>query len=108
MELVLDYSHRRRPIISFPFAFGYMQGAILEKLHVNLFTVTRAQVRSPSVLMHCHIDIELWHVKVEQLRKDNIVTEENGENRFSFKNLIAEGYHPPLRSLVEILPQYLQ
>ncbi|EKM84143.1 hypothetical protein AGABI1DRAFT_117579 [Agaricus bisporus var. burnettii JB137-S8] len=88
MELVLDYSHRRRPIISFPFAFGYMQGAILEKLPVNLFTVTRAQV--------------------EQLRKDNIVTEENGENRFSFKNLIAEGYHPPLRSLVEILPQYLQ
>lgn len=47
MELVLDYTHRHRPIISFPYAFGYMQGAILEKLPFNLFTVTRAQVREP-------------------------------------------------------------
>jgi hypothetical protein len=44
MELVLKYSRRHRPIISFPFPFGLLQGAILEKLPQNLFTVTRAQV----------------------------------------------------------------
>lgn len=44
MELVLKYSGRHRPIISFPFPFGLLQGAILEKLPPNLLTVTRAQV----------------------------------------------------------------
>jgi NADH dehydrogenase len=45
MELVLEYSNRHRPIISLPFWLGCSQGAVLEKLPVNLFTVTRAQVR---------------------------------------------------------------
>ena len=44
MELVLKYNQRRRPIISVPFWVGILQGAILENLPVNLFTVTRAQV----------------------------------------------------------------
>jgi len=45
MELVLQYTNRRRLIISFPFSLGYIQGAILEQLPRNLFTVTRAQVK---------------------------------------------------------------
>ena len=44
MEIVLRYNRRRRPIISLPFQVGMLQGAILEKLPANLFTVTRAQV----------------------------------------------------------------
>ena len=46
MQIVLQYNHRRRPIISLPFQVGVVQGAILEKLPVNLFTITRAQVCS--------------------------------------------------------------
>jgi hypothetical protein len=45
MEMVLKYSNRRRPVISLPFAVGSLQGLVLEQLPVNLFTVTRAQVR---------------------------------------------------------------
>jgi len=44
MQLVLKYTGRKRPILSFPFVVGTVQGAILEKLPVNLFTITRAQV----------------------------------------------------------------
>ncbi|KAJ3573050.1 hypothetical protein NP233_g2682 [Leucocoprinus birnbaumii] len=87
MELVLKYTNRHRPIISLPFSLGYAQGAVLEKLPLNLFTVTRAQV--------------------EQLRMDNVVTEENGPANFSFSKLIAEGYdHSPLESLLDILPRF--
>ncbi|KXN88756.1 NADH dehydrogenase [ubiquinone] 1 alpha subcomplex subunit 9, mitochondrial [Leucoagaricus sp. SymC.cos] len=88
METVLKYTNRHRPIVSFPFLLGYMQGAVLEKFPTNLFTVTRSQV--------------------EQLQKDNIVTEAEGPHRFSFQKLIAEGYNQsPLKSLADILPQYL-
>jgi hypothetical protein len=45
MQMVLDVTGRRRPILSLPFEIGLFQGAILEKLPVNLFTVTRSQVR---------------------------------------------------------------
>ena len=47
MQLILDMTGRKRPIISLPFGLGILQGAILEKLPVNLFTVTQAQVRFP-------------------------------------------------------------
>jgi NADH dehydrogenase len=50
MEIVLRYNHRRRPIISLPFQVGMLQGAILEKLPVNLFTVTRAQVCTEALM----------------------------------------------------------
>jgi len=46
MELVLKYTNRRRLIISLPFSLGYTQGAVLERLPRNLFTVTRAQVKN--------------------------------------------------------------
>jgi hypothetical protein len=45
MQMVLDVTGRRRPIISLPFAIGMLQGFVLEKLPLNMFTVTRAQVR---------------------------------------------------------------
>ena len=45
MELVVKYSGRTRPVVSLPFALGKMQGAVLEQLPENLFTVTRDQVR---------------------------------------------------------------
>lgn len=46
MELVLKYNNRYRPVLSLPFQLGLLQGAIMERLPVNLFTVTRDQVRS--------------------------------------------------------------
>lgn len=45
MELTLKYSNKWRPVVSVPFAVGTAQGAVLEKLPENLFTVTRDQVR---------------------------------------------------------------
>jgi len=45
MQMVLDVTRRKRPIISLPFAVGMLQGSVLEKLPLNTFTVTRAQVR---------------------------------------------------------------
>lgn len=51
MELILQFTNRCRPIVSFPFAFGYVQGAILERLPLNLFTVTRAQVRRYTIMI---------------------------------------------------------
>ncbi|KZO98200.1 NADH dehydrogenase [Calocera viscosa TUFC12733] len=48
MQLVLEYSGKHRPIISLPFAVGKIQGAVLEQLPTNLFTVTRSQVRLPT------------------------------------------------------------
>ena len=45
MELVLRYTGRWRPIISVPYAVGTIQGLVLEQLPLNLFTLTRAQVR---------------------------------------------------------------
>jgi NADH dehydrogenase len=53
MQLVLDMTGRKRPIVSLPFALGILQGAILERLPVNLFTVTQAQVRLlMNILIH--------------------------------------------------------
>jgi len=44
MKLTLEYAELTRPIISLPFALGMVQGAVLERLPENLFTVTRSQV----------------------------------------------------------------
>lgn len=44
MKIVLEYSHRSRPIISLPWWAGMVQGAVLEKLPTNMFTITRDQV----------------------------------------------------------------
>ncbi|KAF5368382.1 hypothetical protein D9758_002287 [Tetrapyrgos nigripes] len=89
MEIVLKYNHRRRPIISLPFWLGVLQGTVLEKLPVNLFTVTRAQV--------------------EQLKSDNIVAQGDGVGAFPFKSLIVEhSGGGSLKSVHEILPQYFR
>ncbi|KAE9400583.1 nucleoside-diphosphate-sugar epimerase [Gymnopus androsaceus JB14] len=96
MQLVLKYNHRTRPIISLPFWLGKMQGTVLERLPVNLFTVTRAQV--------------------EQLKSDNIVNpsppqNEMGTEYFPFETLIEKYAIPDkktsLTSVHEILPRYL-
>lgn len=44
MKLTLEYAELTRPIVSLPFALGTVQGAVLEQLPENLFTVTRSQV----------------------------------------------------------------
>ncbi|KAF9454086.1 NAD(P)-binding protein [Macrolepiota fuliginosa MF-IS2] len=87
MELVLNHTHRYRPVISFPYSFGYVQGAVLEKLPVNLFTVTRAQI--------------------EQLQQDNVVSPESSSHVITFKTLVEGNDHAYLKPLSEILPQYL-
>jgi hypothetical protein len=60
MQLVLRYTHRRRPIISLPFAIGMLQGLLLEQLPNNLFTITRAQVNRHGLwpLTDAYTDIE--------------------------------------------------
>ncbi|KAF9040468.1 NAD(P)-binding protein [Hymenopellis radicata] len=88
MEAVLKYNGRTRPIVSLPFAFGILQGAVLEQLPVNLFTVTRAQV--------------------EQLKSDNIVNPNPEANCISLENLFRKhSSTPDLRSIHDVLPSYL-
>jgi len=60
MEMILQLKHRYRPILSLPYTVGYLQGWVLEKLPVNIFTVTQDQVRL--------------------LQYDNVVEEERGGN----------------------------
>ncbi|KZP25437.1 NAD(P)-binding protein [Athelia psychrophila] len=90
MELVLQYNHRRRPIISLPFAVGMMQGLVLEQLPLNLFTVTRAQV--------------------EQLKSDNVVSHAGASttsNHLSFQDLVEANSPGSLQTVHDVLPRYL-
>ena len=68
MQLTLDHAGLRRPIISLPWSIGTIQGFFLEKLPINLFTITRDQVKL--------------------LRKDNIVS--NDSNILTLKDLGIE------------------
>ncbi|KAI0068156.1 NAD-P-binding protein [Artomyces pyxidatus] len=87
MELVLKYTNRWRPIVPVPWAVGMVQGAILERLPPNLFTLTRDQV--------------------EQLRYDNVVASPPPTTHVAFDKIMADqGYS--LTSVHEILPQYLR
>jgi hypothetical protein len=86
MELVLKYNGRTRPIISLPWAVGMLQGAILEKLPPNLFTLTRSQVK--------------------QLQIDSVVNRSPPSDLVLFKDLV-EKYSGPLNGLDKILPTYL-
>ncbi|KAJ3848710.1 nucleoside-diphosphate-sugar epimerase [Lentinula lateritia] len=96
MQLVLKYNHRTRPIVSLPFSMGKFQGAVMERLPVNLFTVTQAQV--------------------EQLKSDNVVNlsppgNSLGAEYFPFNTLIGKysipGTRSTLASVHDILPKYL-
>ncbi|KAL1748969.1 hypothetical protein HDZ31DRAFT_59856 [Schizophyllum fasciatum] len=87
MELVLKYSGRTRPVISLPFALGKAQGAVLEQLPENLFTVTRDQV--------------------ETLKYDNVVNNTASDNSYSFADLLGSQNHA-LTSVHEEVPKYLQ
>ncbi|KAF8973652.1 hypothetical protein BDZ97DRAFT_1648366 [Flammula alnicola] len=88
MQIVLDVTGRKRPIISLPFAIGMLQGAILENLPVNLFTVTRAQV--------------------EQLKSDNVINPHMPKNHLSLEDALSTFSTMPLRTVQEILPTYLR
>ncbi|KAJ3721664.1 nucleoside-diphosphate-sugar epimerase [Lentinula raphanica] len=93
MKLVLKHNQRTRPIVSLPFWMGKLQGAVMERFPVNLFTVTRAQV--------------------EQLKSDNVVENfsSTGADYFPFDTLVEKyavpGTRSPLNSVHDILPQYL-
>ncbi|KIM47775.1 hypothetical protein M413DRAFT_417151 [Hebeloma cylindrosporum] len=88
MQLILDTTGRKRPIISLPFALGILQGAILERLPLNLFTVTQAQV--------------------EQLKSDNVVSPHLPPNHLSLEDFLSRNGEVPLHNLHEILPTYLR
>ena len=45
MQFVVDRTGRFRPIISVPWILGELQGEVMQRLPMNLFTVTRDQVR---------------------------------------------------------------
>ncbi|KZV88373.1 NAD(P)-binding protein [Exidia glandulosa HHB12029] len=90
MQLVLKYSHRRRPILSLPSAVGKFQAFFSEKLPPNLFSLTRDQI--------------------EQLKYDNIVA---ADPRLQPQTLDFDDFllrfsdDPKLASVHEILPRYL-
>ncbi len=105
MEAVLKYNGRTRPIVSLPFAVGTLQGAILEQLPVNLFTVTRAQVSRLWVSLLQLFDHGL---QVEQLKSDNIVNPNPEANCIALETLFRKhGSTPGLRSIHDVLPSYL-
>jgi hypothetical protein len=101
MALVLKYSHRYRPIISLPYSFGMMQGFVMEKLPVNMLTITRGQVVVLSI--SSSLVLIVLPSKVEQLKSDNIVTSPSP----LFKSLVEENTDGRLASVHEILPTYL-
>ncbi|KAF8807810.1 NAD(P)-binding protein [Phlegmacium glaucopus] len=88
MQMVLDVTGRKRPIISLPFAVGMLQGFVLEKLPLNLFTVTRAQI--------------------EQLKTDNIVNFEMPANHISLEEVMSTYSDEPLACIQKVLPSYLR
>lgn len=105
MEAVLKYTGRRRPILPLPFAVGKLQGAVLEQLPVNLFTVTRAQVGPP---ISGRLLTLTNYYQVELLKSDNIVSQNPGPKCISMRSVFNK--HDPgahLRSIHEILPTYL-
>ncbi|KAH8835472.1 NAD-binding protein [Flagelloscypha sp. PMI_526] len=81
MEMVLTYSGRRRPIVSVPFSLGKVQGAVLEQLPTNLFTITRDQV--------------------ELLKSDNVASNNN------FQEFVVRHSSETLKSIPEIVPTYI-
>ncbi|KAH8119858.1 NAD-binding protein [Phellopilus nigrolimitatus] len=87
MKAVLKHTHRARPIISLPYSVGKMQGLVLEQLPQNIFTLTRAQV--------------------EQLKIDNVVNPSPLSDHASFAELLKRFNGEPLKSVDEILPEYL-
>jgi len=88
MQMVLDVTKRNKPIISLPFAVGMLQGYIMEKLPLNLFTVTRAQI--------------------QQLKTDNIVNVEMPTKHISLEEVMSTYSDEPLTSIQNILPSYLR
>lgn len=83
MQTVLNHTDGRRSILSLPYAFGMVQGFIMEKLPENIFTLSRDQVR--------------------QLKLDNIVRSHDP----SFKDLLDRHAGRKLASVRVILPAYL-
>ncbi|CAJ0827762.1 5370_t:CDS:10 [Entrophospora sp. SA101] len=45
IRLTLTQAGLRRPIISLPWSIGYLQGLLMEQLPINLFTITRDQIK---------------------------------------------------------------
>jgi len=83
MEIVLKCKKRYRPILSLPYAFGMVQGFVMEKLPENVFTLSRDQVK--------------------QLKLDNVVKLHDP----SFKDLVEKHAGRKLGSVCDILPTYL-
>lgn len=104
MELVLEYSERWRPIVSVPYAIGTLQGLVLEQLPLNLFTLTRDQVR------HCLVDPHTQvqnGMQVEQLKEDNIVDYSTVKEGWSFAEILEKYSASTPTSVHEVLPSYL-
>ncbi|CAG8576604.1 1511_t:CDS:2 [Ambispora gerdemannii] len=59
MQLTLDQAGIKRPIVSMPWSIGLLQGFFLEKLPLNLFTITRDQVKllQKDNIVHANSDI---------------------------------------------------
>ncbi|KDQ20489.1 hypothetical protein BOTBODRAFT_26509 [Botryobasidium botryosum FD-172 SS1] len=87
MSLILKHTHRTRPIISLPWAAGFAQGFIMERLPLNPLTLTRAQVK--------------------QLQMDNIVDPDLPPDAPRFEDVLKKFAGRSLTPLDDVLPTYL-
>ncbi|KAI0285479.1 NAD-P-binding protein [Russula aff. rugulosa BPL654] len=87
MQLVVDHTGRFRPIISVPWILGELQGEVMQRLPINLFTITRDQI--------------------EQLKLDNVATFPIPHTHVDFKG-IMEAHSCTLTSVYDVLPHYLK
>lgn len=87
MQLVVDHTGRFRPIISVPWMLGELQGEVMQRLPINLFTITRDQI--------------------EQLKLDNVATSPIPHTHVDFKGIMEEHSYT-LTSVHDVLPHYLK
>lgn len=104
MHLVLKHTGRTRPVIPVPWAIGKLQGAVLERLPENILTMTRDQVSSVQDAADCHAE---QYSKVEQLRKDNVITSPTPSGQLNFKYFMRM-HGRELTSVEQALPTYLR
>ena len=105
METVLEFTHRRVPILSMPFWLGLGQAAVIERLPTNLFTITRDQVCTDD--RQLRYDAKPSYFQIRQLQKDNIVNPNPGPDYISFEKFLQQHCSQNLTPMANVLPTYL-
>jgi len=104
MQLVCQYTGRKRPIIPVPWTIAKLQGALLERLPPSILTLTRDQVGNLKLVYMYPFDF--W--QVEQLQKDNVVPLPLPPDQLSLEYLLRKYTGKELESVHQVLPKYLR